>query len=1005
MTTRRAASFLLGGWVAGTAVSALQPAQADTMPAGGVLDMPLDGVWDAGLERRYDRRLRVPGLATDPSKPTPGTLWHRRTVSIPLGPWTQATLTLKGARFAPKVYVDGVLVSSTEGGMAATRHGFVLPANAVGGALTLEIALSSLDQLDPMDASATPGADRWRSNVSSCLWDAVVLRLHGPGEIVGIAPTSDIERDTVSVAWRLAAPPASGAAIRLKLIGPKGRVLVERTGAASSAAGRLDLALAGRVEPWTPEIPRLYRLRAELIQDGQVIDAVEQAFGHREFVVRGLAFELNGRPYPIRMGTVVWHRWARDPEAREIAFDPAWFERNVVLRLKSLGANALRFHLGLPPESFLDLCDRHGLAVQMEWPFFHGIAASSDSMGVQWAAWLDTAARHPCVVIIQPWNETGGDQLIKARQALGPLLAERPPLVVCHQDVTPIHKYWWSLFENLGLYYDSAEQFGRAVTADEFGGNYLDGNGDPGLYPTTREAFLRFLGRDNTREERLALHADSNARVAEYWRRLGVAGFSPFTILGSPQDGSHWFLGRTDVATPKPKPVWRALSAAFARRGLSLEIWNRNFMPGERIEVPLWFFNDGDRAETFKARIRVIDVATEKDVVRPVVQGAAVSPRGRWTRPVALTLPKGEGEWRIEAVLDGLLEPGSAPVVSSWRVRTLTPRRPAALANLPLGVAEEEVELRAMLERHGCLVVSPTSPEARVIVGGTATWAGLSTSSGAAAINRTQAEGRSIVLLDAGPAPLGVGYEAGAGRGGPLEGAPVVGNPRELQRLSLFGGVDLAFIETAEPESAIHAPVDDAPLWRGLPKCATQLWNGLRGGLIVPAATLQVSGLSGPAVLALWATRGADADRLQRGAYFAYELAGYYAFAQTQADAAVREGLRRRVKFLVEDAPALAGAINPDASIKVTDLNALYRASASAGAAESVSPLALAGQGLSRTPVVKLTFGAGKGAVIVSQLLTAGRLGASASGEAGVYALRQDPAAEQLVLNMIAASL
>jgi hypothetical protein len=48
-----------------------------------------------------------------------------------------------------------------------------------------------------------------------------------------------------------------------------------------------------------------------------------------------------------------------------------------------------------------------------------------------------------------------------------------------------------------------------------------------------------------------------------------------------------------------------------------------------------------------------------------------------------------------------------------------------------------------------------------------------------------------------------------------------------------------------------------------------------------------------------------------------------------------------------------------------------------------------------------LTFGPGKGNVILSQVLTAGRL-VRASAQAGFYGLRYDPAAAQFVLNMIA---
>ena len=144
--------------------------------------------------------------------------------------------------------------------------------------------------------------------------------------------------------------------------------------------GSTIFKLQQQIAPWSPEHPQLYRLRSELTLAGHLIDAREQSFGLRSFAVKGLGFELNGEPYHLRMGTVVWHRWTRDPEAAKIAFDPVWFEHNVVERLKGLGANSLRFHLGLPPEEFLDLADRDGLAVQMEWPFFHGIAASPESL-------------------------------------------------------------------------------------------------------------------------------------------------------------------------------------------------------------------------------------------------------------------------------------------------------------------------------------------------------------------------------------------------------------------------------------------------------------------------------------------------------------------------------------------------------------------------------------------------------------------------------------------------
>jgi hypothetical protein len=51
-----------------------------------------------------------------------------------------------------------------------------------------------------------------------------------------------------------------------------------------------------------------------------------------------------------------------------------------------------------------------------------------------------------------------------------------------------------------------------------------------------------------------------------------------------------------------------------------------------------------------------------------------------------------------------------------------------------------------------------------------------------------------------------------------------------------------------------------------------------------------------------------------------------------------------------------------------------------------------------------ISFGEGKGKLIVSQLLTAGRL-ARGFGEDGLYGIRFDPVANQFVLNMMEAVL
>jgi beta-galactosidase len=962
-------------------------------------EVSLDGAWQSGIGRVYDKTVQVPGLAQNPANASPGMLWYRRTVELPAGTWTTATLTLHGARFAPQVYVDGALVGSAPGGMAPITLQLNSSAVAPGKRIELEIALQSLTTLSNEDASSVPGADRWRTNISSGLWDGVTLHFSADARIAHVVPFTDFAHRTLAVHWQTSGAIPAQAMVTASLEDEAGHTLAASTAQPAGDSGISNLTLPASITAWSPDTPALYRLRVSLATAAAPLDTVATTWGLREFAARDKHFYLNGEPITLRGGTVVWQRFLRNPEAPQTAFDPQWFQRNIFLRLKSYGANTMRFHLALPPEALLDLCDRDGLMVQMEWPFFHGIPASIPSMTAQWRDWLDVAMRHPSVMIVHGWNETDGRQLEHAWTAMNAALTGYPPLVVAHRDTLHIHKYWWSLFENLGLYYDSYQQFDRTIMVDEFGGDYLDRNGDPGLYPTVKETFLRFLGRHQTREERLGFQAEANARVGEYWRRIGAAGVLPFCILGSPQDGSVWFLG--SLEHPQPMPVWDALAATFAPLSVSLDLWDRNFTPGQRVQVPVYFFNDTPAAAHLIARVDIRSSAQPGAPAYTRTLGTQLAAHSLGSTPVELVMPSTPGDWTVSVTLLNAVKGVTHPIISSWGVHVLQPSLPPSLAHVIVGIAPDDAELRAFAAQNGLRSTTLDDPAAQLLLTSGATWQHLTPKllgTLRAAIDR----GHSVVMLDAGPRDLG---QAGSpGTLGPLDGAPVL-KPSESYHLTqpLFDGVTVSFTQLPEPESHMHpGPAGDA-LWNGLPRDSAWLWNGLRGGLVAPAANMEVTGLDADAFLTLWAGRGADAAAMRSGQNHAYELAGYYAFSAHGDDEATIAALRKRVQFLAADAPSLDAVLDPNSPVQQTDLGAGFRA-ANLSQAKALEVLAVCGKGLTRDAMVELGFGAGRGRLVLSQALTAGRLRRDAAAP-GFYGIRYDPAAEQLTLNLMAHSL
>ncbi len=962
-----------------------------------VKSISLNGKWEMGFGRKYTSTVIVPGIHNDPAKISNEVLWYKNEIKLPLGKWTGATLKLNGARFRPQIYINGTLVGEQEGGMAPVffqlKHPYIRP----GQTITLEIALASLKNVPQTDASYTPGSDQWRSDVSSGLWDEVSLHLHGKVNIERIIPFINYDAQKVSFKFDLNSKNDFRGKAEIKILDHKGKILLTGTKTISGAHDSINVLTKGILKNWSPKNPNLYQVQLKVFDDqARLMDKSSIPFGLKKFEIRNKKFYLNNQPFIAKGGTIVWHRWVRSKEGRALGYDSAWFQKNIIQLSKDHGANYLRFHLGLPPEKFLDMCDKNGLVVQYEWNFFHGMPASKESLLIQYKSWLDLAMRHPSVCLIHPYNETVGDQLKTVWTALDQLLSAYPALILEDRDVIHIHKYWWSMFENVGLYYDDANVFPKAIMADEFGGNYLDENGDLGGYPSLKESYLRFLGRKHTKEERLEFQAASNARIAEYWRRIGAAGFAPFCALGSNEDGNTWFLG--PLKEGKPKPVWDALTASFSPRSVSIDLWDKNFEPAQTIKLPVYLFNDESDQATLSVLVTVADT-TGKVLVKQSFS-SQVKPFSQSVEQVPLNLPGITGRYLIKAELLNPPKEVKYPVISKWAIHIFKAKVPDHIQNIRVGISSSQKELSQFLDHFGIKKVALNDPSADMILTSKTDWNELA--NGDSLMLKTLAnaiaKGKSVVMLDVGDRPLGQGYPKKSGDLGPLQGVASVYNAK-VNTYQLFNGISLKFTETAEPESYIHPDRENSELWYNLPADYTRIWNGLRGGLIVPASNMEFKGLSADAFIAQWQARGAEKEKIKNGSYYAYELQGFYSFSALPNDEATKKKLKDKVYFLVQDAPSLSNSINLNTPVLITDLSKTYQDSKS-GLADKFIPLASSAKNLTQTPIALIGFGTGKGKLIVSQLLTSGRL-AKGFGEEGLYGIRYDEATVQYVLNMM----
>ena len=943
----------------------------------------LNGPWEIGDEREYTSTAQVPGIVRDPTVPQRGTLWLRRTVRLPEEPFERVFLLLKGARFRPSAYVDGVLCAQAEGGIGQLRLPLSHPACRPGGSFTLEICLRSLSDVPVGDASRISDTDRWRTNVSSCLWDDVVLYMTGAAAIERVVPMCT--QTQVRAAVTVDAPAQRPYQLRMVL---------EREGEAVSQTAwlehvgervELEAPVSAPLELWDERRPALYTMTVFIRCDG-VESSVRVNVGVRDIRAEGKALSMNGHPLALRGVSIVWNRFCRDSEGRTLAFDRAWMTTALLDRMEAMGANYLRVHLGPPPEWVLDELDRRGLCMQLEWIFFHGMDAEEDSLVEQWRELFALAARHPCVCIAHLWNETDERDLPNAYRAIERLRREMPTPLLAYIDTIHIHKYWWSLFENLSLSYDGPEDFPLPAIADELGGNYLDGDGNPGLYPEVAPAFTRFLGRDHTREERLELQALSNARVAEYWRTIGITGYTIFCALSSPEDGNHHFLG--PLRENRPKPVWQASSAALAPKAACAQIWDRALLRGQRVCFPLWFFRDANGEEALDARVEVVD--EEGRVTFSAPYSARPEPYGRACVEARVELADHGERCTIRSVF--------ANAVSAWPVRLYSKPDAPSLAGRRVFLIDEDEELRAFAGEFG-MRLTELGEACDLVLGAAAAAQRLERDAALRAhVEAAVRDGAGMLLLELGPRALGEGY---------LEDKYSVctdGRTRFSVRewtQALPFDLMLRFHALPEPESCCHRAPGSEPFWEGLQRQALQISNGYRGGLNAPAAAMTVEGIGREAYRAQWLARGATPELFDAQDGVAYEICGYYAFSN-QPDEAVRERLLQKFKRQLEDAPSLAEQVYPDADVNVEHVSRRYRSLPERSG--QLEPVVVCGHALERAVVVSLQLEGVGGRILLSQLLTGGRLHPRFA-QPGVYGAHYDPEMARLVLNMMQAGM
>lgn len=353
-------------------------------PAAAQQRLPLDGTWELARDapdggRSYDLQVAVPAaFETALGTGFDGVAWYRKT--LPLRPhWRGAAVRVEFAAVATHatVFCNGRKIAEHLGGWTPFRADLT-ETLLWNGADVLEVAVDervghNTQGFLPVIQPHFGGI--WQP-VTLCVDDGPVidrLSLFAFGRVPGGPAAADAPAGDAApegeLLWRAEVLPRAGATaarLRAEVLDGARAVAAAETECPQGADVPARLAVPD-VRPWRPGAPHLYGLRVTALDArGRELDRVERRVGFRALAADGTTIRWNGAPLQVRG---ILH-WGYSPPHLAPPHAPAHW-RCELERFRSLGFNAIKCCLWVPPRCFYELCDELGMLCWQEYPTWH----------------------------------------------------------------------------------------------------------------------------------------------------------------------------------------------------------------------------------------------------------------------------------------------------------------------------------------------------------------------------------------------------------------------------------------------------------------------------------------------------------------------------------------------------------------------------------------------------------------------------------------------------------
>lgn len=306
-------------------------------------------------------------------------------------------IEIKGANSSADLYLNGEKLAHHDGGYSTWRVDLT-DKLSLSNMLVIAVDNAANETVYPQMADFTFYGGIYRDVNLICVSESHFDLDYYGGP--GIKVTPEIVGDGAKVEVEVYLTNAKdNQSIRYTLVDKEGRAVAE----AEAGDSKVSLEIEN-VHLWNAKKdPYLYTAKAELIEDGKVIDNISARFGCRTFEIdpeRG--FILNGEEYPLRGVSRHQDRWGLGN-----ALLPEHHEEDIEL-ICEMGATTIRLAHYQHDQYFYDLCDEKGLVIWAEIPYIskHMPTARENTIS-QMKELVVQNYNHPSIVVWGLSNEIG----------------------------------------------------------------------------------------------------------------------------------------------------------------------------------------------------------------------------------------------------------------------------------------------------------------------------------------------------------------------------------------------------------------------------------------------------------------------------------------------------------------------------------------------------------------------------------------------------------------------